>query len=212
MLVKNRMTANPFTVAPTDSVPQALAVMTKHSVRHLPVVSQGAVVGVLSRNDIAAASPSQATSLSHSELTYLLDKLKVSKVMTRDPVTISPDGLLEEAATAMRDNKIELLPVVDDGKLVGVITESTILDAFIELLGFRDHGTRLTVEAADAPGVLAQLGQLAARHAINISHVAVYRGQQNSDVVVGLNTTNTGALEADLEAEGFVVKAKLVNL
>lgn len=211
MFVRNRMTANPFTVTPENTVPEAVEIMRKRSVRHLPVVRDGHVVGVLSHSDIAAASPSQATSFSAGEITYLLGKLKVGKVMTRDPITISPDALLEEAATAMRDNRIEMLPVVEDGELVGVITESAILDAFIELLGFRDHGTRLTVDATDAPGVLARLAQATARHHANIQHVAVYRGSDHSTVVVGVNTTNTDALEADLAADGFAVLAKLVN-
>ena len=211
MFVKTRMTANPFTVTPQNSVPEAVAVMRAHGVRHLPVVADGRVVGVLSNSDVAAASPSPATSLSASEVVYLLGKLKVAKVMTRDPLTISPDALLEEAATIMRDNKVEMLPVVEGGELVGVITESAILDAFIELLGFRDRGTRLTVEAKEGTGVLARLGQAAAKHHTSIGHVAVYKGDDRSNVVIGVNTTNTEALEADLAADGFTVVAKLVN-
>lgn len=211
MFVRSRMTANPFTVTPENTVPEAVAVMQKHSVRHLPVVSDGRVVGVLSHSDIAAASPSPATSFSAGEITYLLAKLKVAKVMTRHPITIGPDALLEEAAVLMRDNKIEMLPVVEGDELVGVITESAILDAFIELLGFRDRGTRLTIDATDAPGVLARLAQATARHHANIQHVAVYRGADHSTVVVGVNTPNTDALEADLAADGFTVLAKLVN-
>ena len=211
MFVKTRMTANPFTVAPESTVPEAAALMKKHSVRHLPVVAHGKVVGVLANSDIAKASPSPATSLSSTEITYLLSKLKVSTIMTCDPITISPDALLEEAAIAMRDNKIEMLPVVDGEDLVGVITESAILDAFIELLGFREQGTRLTIDTNDAPGVLAKLGQVAAQHHANIQHVAVYRGQGRSTLVVGINTANTEALETDLAAGGFQVIARLVN-
>ena len=211
MFVRTRMTANPFTVTPESTVPQAQEIMQRHTVRHLPVVSGGKVVGVLSNSDVAGALPSRATSLSAAELTYLVNRLKVSSVMSRHPITISPDALLEEAAVAMRDNKIEMLPVVEGDVLVGVITESAILDAFIELLGFRDQGTRLTVDASDAPGVLAKLGQAAARHHANIQHVAVYRGADRSTVVIGVNTPNTAELEADLAAEGIVVLAKLVN-
>ncbi len=211
MFVRNRMTANPFTVTPENTIPEAVALMQKRAVRHLPVVTDGRVVGVISHSDIAAASPSPATSFSAGEITYLLGKLKVGKVMTRNPITISPDALLEEAAVAMRDHKIEMLPVVENGELVGVITESAILDAFIELLGFRDHGTRLTVDATDQPGMLARLAEATARHHANIQHVAVYRGPDHSTVVVGVNTRNTDALEADLEADGFTILAKLVN-
>jgi len=211
MFVRNRMTANPFTVTPENTVPEAAAVMAQHSVRHLPVVEGSRVVGVVSGGDIGKASPSPATSLSAAEMTYLLGKLKIAKVMTRDPVTISPEALLEEAAVAMRDNKIEMLPVVENDELVGVITESAILDAFIELLGFRDHGTRLTVEATDAPGGLALLAQTTARHRANIQHIAVYRGPDRATVVVGVNTPNTDALETDLAIDGFAVIAKLTN-
>ncbi len=212
MFVKNRMTTNPFTVTPENTVPEAIDVMTSRRVRHLPVVSDGRVVGVLSHSDIAEAGPSRATTFSAGEVNYLLAKLRVAKVMTRDPITISPDSLLEEAAVLMRDNKIEMLPVVADGRLVGVLTESAILDSFIEILGFRDPGTRLTVEARDEPGVLAKLSGIMATHGANILHLAVYRGQGDvSTVVVGVNSLNTADLEADIESQGFHIVYRLTN-
>jgi len=205
------MTANPFTVTPEDSVPDAAALMKLHNVRHLPVVSDGKVVGVVSKGDIAAASPSQATSLSASEITYLVSKLKVAKAMSQPAITIAPGALLEEAAVLMRDHKIEMLPVVDGDQLVGVITESAIFDAFIELLGFREHGTRLTLEAMDEPGVLAKVSETIAANRANIGHIAVYRGEPKSTVLVGVNTTNTDQLEKALTAQGFTILGKLVN-
>ena len=212
MFVKLRMTAHPFTVTPETTLPEAIALMEAKGVRHLPVVSEGRVVGVLAPSDIAAAGPSKATTFSAGEINYLLSKLKVAKVMTRDPVTVSPDALLEEAAVLMRDHKVEILPVVDGSRLVGVITESAILDAFIEILGFRDPGTRLTVDATDAPGVLSQLTSVTAHHDANIQHLAVYRGEgDRSVVVVGLNTLNTDDIEAELTAKGFVVLYRLQN-
>jgi len=211
MFVSTRMTANPFTVSPDDSVPDAAALMKQHNVRHLPVVSDGRVVGVLSKGDVAAVSPSPATSLSASEITYLVSKLKVAKAMTHPVITIAPGALLEEAAVLMRDNKIEMLPVVDGDDLVGVITESAIFDAFIELLGFREHGTRLTVEATDEPGVLAKVGETIAAHRANIQHIAVYRGEPKSTFLIGVNTPNTDQLETELAAQGFTILGKLVN-
>ena len=212
MFVKQRMTANPFTVTPDVSIPDALAVMEEHGVRHLPVVDAGAVVGVISRNDIAAASPSKATTLSAQEATYLISKLRVAKVMSRPAVVISPDALLEEAATVLRDGKIEMLPVVADGALVGVITESDILDAFIDILGFRDVGIRLTIEAPDEPGMLSLMTGITAAHQANIQHLAVHRGQlDHSIVVVGLNTPNTAAIEEELTSAGMRILRKLVN-
>ena len=212
MFVKQRMTTNPFTVTPDHSIPDALSVMTERGVRHLPVVEGRRVVGVISRNDIAAASPSKATTLSAQEATYLISKLRVAKVMSRPAVVISPDALLEEAATVLRDGKIEMLPVVADGALVGVITESDILDAFIDILGFRDVGIRLTIEAPDEPGMLSLMTGITAAHQANIQHLAVHRGNlDTSVVVVGLNTPNTQAIEADLEAAGMRILARRDN-
>ncbi|AQP47849.1 transcriptional regulator [Tessaracoccus aquimaris] len=213
MFVKQRMTTSPFTVTPDQSIPDALSVMTERGVRHLPVVEGRRVVGVISRNDIAAASPSKATTLSAQEATYLISKLKVGKVMSTPPVVISPDALLEEAAVILRDGKIEMLPVVEGDELIGVITESDILDSFIDLLGFRDHGTRLTIEAKDEPGGLSKLTGITAAHQANIQHLAVHRGNlDTSVVVVGLNTRNTEAIEADLAAAGMKILARRVNL
>ncbi|HEY8499704.1 MAG TPA: CBS domain-containing protein, partial [Clostridia bacterium] len=146
MFVKNKMTTNPFTISPDQTIPDAHEIMSKHNIRRLPVVKGGKLLGVVSREDIMRASPSMATSLSINEITYILSKTKISKVMSKELVVISPNALLEEAATLMRDSGVSFLPVVDNGKLVGIITESDIFDSFIDLLGFREKGTRLTIE------------------------------------------------------------------
>ena len=212
MFVRQRMTTNPFTVTAQQSIPEALAVMEEHGVRHLPVVDGRSVIGVISRNDIAAAYPSKATTLSAQEATYLLAKLPVSKVMSAPAVVIGPDALLEEAAVTLRDRKIEILPVVENGSLIAVITESDILDAFIDVLGFRDQGTRLTIEAKDQPGVLSTLTGITAQHQANIQHLAVHRGNLDTSVViVGLNTPNTQAIEAELTAAGMKILARHTN-
>ncbi|HHU39096.1 MAG TPA: CBS domain-containing protein [Propionibacterium sp.] len=210
MFVKTRMTANPWTVRADATIPEAIALMKDKHVRHLPVMDAGRVVGVISEGDIDSALPSKATSLSVNELTYLVNKLAIAKVMSRDPITIGPDALLEQAAVVMREAKIEMLPVVEGDRLVGVITESDLLDAFIEIMGSRDHGTRLVVEAPDVPGALARLGSVTGKHGANIQHLAVYRGSGGtSDVVVGVNTADSTEIEADLTEAGFTVRGRL---
>lgn len=212
MFVRNKMTANPFTVSQDQTIPDAQEIMMEHGVKRLPVMKKGKLVGVVSREDIEGASPSKATSLSIREITYLLAKTPIKKVMSRNPVTVSSGALLEEAATAMRDNGVSFLPVVDDGELVGIITESDIFDSFIELLGFREQGTRLTIEADDAPGILSRLTAIFGEQGANITHVAVYRGSSGkSDVVVGTNSQDTSSIEAELERRGLRVVYKLVN-
>jgi len=112
MFVRNKMTTNPFTISPDQTIPEAHEIMAKHGVKRLPVVKNGKLVGVVSNTDILRASPSKATTFSMGEIAYLLYKTKVSQVMTKNPLTISSGALLEEAATLMRDNNIGFLPVV----------------------------------------------------------------------------------------------------
>lgn len=212
MFVKNKMTTTPFTISPDSTIPDAHEIMSRHNVKRLPVVKDGRLVGVISREDIAQASPSKATSFSVGELTYLLSKTKISGIMNKNVITISPDALLEEAATAMRGNDISFLPVLDNGRLVGVITESDIFDAFIDLLGFREPGTRLTIEVEDVPGIMASISGIFAEFGANISHVAVYTGASGkSAVVIGTRTLNTEEIEKSIESKGYRIIYKLQN-
>lgn len=212
MYVRSKMTINPYTVSPSQSVIDAQELIAKHGVKRLPVVKNGKLVGLVTSRDISRYSPSKATSLSMGEISYLLAKTKISSIMTKDPITISPDSLLEEAATLMRDNDIGCLPVVEGDKVVGIITESNLLDAFIELLGFKEPGTRLTVEAVDAPGILSKLTGIYGEHGANITHVAVYRGKNGkSDIVIGTNSLETQGIEKSLELGGYKVVYKLQN-
>lgn len=212
MFVKNKMTGNPFTIEFDKTILDAHELMTEHGIRRMPVMKKGKLLGIVTKEDILRASPSKATSFSMGEITYLLSKTKMNQIMTKDPIYISPDALLEEAAILMRDNHISFLPVVDDGKLVGVITESAIFDSFIELLGFREHGTRLTVEADDAPGIMSTLTSIIGQYGANITHVAVYRGVGGkSAVVLGINSLNTSDMEKSIEKQGFKIIYKLQN-
>lgn len=212
MYVKSRMTTNPFIISPEHTIPDAQEIMMKHGIRRLPVVKNGKLVGVVTKEDIERYSPSKATSLSMNEITYLLSKTKIKQIMTKDPVVIPPNALLEEAAILMRDQRVGFLPVVDGDKLVGIITESDIFDAFIELLGFRERGTRFTIEAIDEPGVLLKLISIFTGYGANITRVAVYRGAGGkSDVVVGISSLNTDEIEKSIEEQGFKIRYKLQN-
>ncbi len=212
MFVKNKMTTNPFTVSPDHTIPDAHEIMANNSIRRLPVVKNGKLVGVVSNLDISQSSPSKATSLSINELTYILAKTKISKVMTKDPITISPNELLEEAAILMRDNRVSFLPVVEKGKLVGIITESDIFESFIELLGFREKGTRLTIEVDDEPGIMSHIAGIIAIFGANITHLAIYRGHNGkSALVTGINSQNTTEIEKEIEKHGYKIIYKLQN-
>jgi acetoin utilization protein AcuB len=212
MFVKNKMTRNPLTISPDQTIPDAHAIMVENGVKRLPVMKNNKLVGIVSREDIQSASPSKATTFSVGEITYLLSKTKIKHIMSKNIVTISPDALLEEAATLMRDQRVGFLPVVEDDKLVGIITESDIFDSFIELLGFREKGTRLTIEAIDEPGIMSNLTSIISKFGANITRVAVYRGEHGkSAIVVGINSMDTSEIEKTIEENGFIILHKIQN-
>ena len=126
-LIKDWMTRDVQTITPDTTVPEAHRIMTQNNIRRLPVLDGEKLVGIVTRGDVRGAEASDATSLSIWELNYLLGRLEISKVMTKKPITVSPQSTIREAAQTMLDNKISGLPVVDDeGKVVGIITESDI--------------------------------------------------------------------------------------
>ena len=156
MFVRDKMTANPVTIHPEASVPDALALMHEQKVRRLPVLdARGKLVGMISEKDLLYASPSPSTTLSSWEIPSILAKLKVEKLMARKVVTIPEDTPLEEAARMMADLRIGGLPVLRDGALVGIITETDIFRALLHLLGGRRSGVRVTASIAGAKGTVA---------------------------------------------------------
>lgn len=135
LIVKDWMTKNVVTVTPNTTLPDAHRIMKERKIRRLPVVDDhGHLVGIVTRGDIREASPSDATTLSIYELNYLLAKLTVDKIMTKNPVTVSPDTLVKDAARLMLEHKIGGLPVVENGKVVGIITESDIFRIMVQRL------------------------------------------------------------------------------
>jgi acetoin utilization protein AcuB len=144
MIVAKRMMRTPVFLDEDDSMKTAMDTLKDREIRHLPVLKGGSkLVGILTETDIKQASPSTATALEIREVYYLLDKIKVKQIMTKRPYTIPPTAPIEEAAMVMRDKKIGCLPVMEEGRLVGILTETDILDAFIESMGVRGPGHRI---------------------------------------------------------------------
>lgn len=131
MTVKEYMTPNPVTVAPETSVPEAAALMKKGGFRRLPVLKEGELVGIVTDRDLKEAMPSDANALSVWEINYLIARLKVAEIMTEHPVTVADTLPLQAAAKTMLEAKVGGLPVTHEGKLVGVITVTDVLRAFL---------------------------------------------------------------------------------
>lgn len=178
MLVKDRMTPNPITITPDTFFPDAMRIMGERRIRHLPVVDKkGKLVGIVTQTDLLHASPSPATALSVSEVNYLLANLRIRDVLSSPAITVSEDTPLEEAARMMVENKIGCLPVMDAGKLVGMITETDVFKSFVEVLGGEEATLRVTLRVPDVRGELARSAGVIAQLGANICSVAAFRGE-----------------------------------
>jgi acetoin utilization protein AcuB len=208
MLVRERMSTRPVTIPADVTITKALQVMRQNEVRRLPVLDEeGHLVGIVSEKDLLYASPSPATSLSIYEMHYLLSRLRVTELMTTAPITISPDIPLEEAARIMADNKIGGLPVMEGDKLVGIITETDIFKVFLEMLGARDKGLRLTMEMPERKGEIARLTTVIAQMGGNILALGNFLGDDPTTGVVTVKVEGVpaGELEAAISDLGMKV-------
>jgi len=181
MLVRERMTRNPIFIRPDTPVTEAQALMKREKIHHLPVLDKDEkLVGIVTEKDLLYASPSVATTLSVFEMTSLLAKLKVEKVMSRDVISIAEDVPLEKAARIMADRGIGGLPIVRGKAVVGIITESDLFRIFIELFGARQKGIRVTVTMPNEKGALAKVTAAVSGVGGNIIALGTYLGEDPS--------------------------------
>ncbi|MCR5494428.1 MAG: CBS and ACT domain-containing protein [Treponema sp.] len=158
MLIKNVMTKNPITITPESSVTEARALMNKNNIGKLPVVDKNfKLVGMVTKNDLAKCAPSQATTLDMYEISYLLSKLTVEKIMVKNVFTVQDTDVVENAAKLMLDNGIGCVPVMSGDLIVGILTESDLFALFTEMFGANRSGIRVIFSLDDTPGQLAKI-------------------------------------------------------
>lgn len=177
MIVANVMTRNPVFVSPDMSVNDARALMTREKIGKLPVLDKNnRLVGIITKKDLVKAGPSAATTLDMYEISYLLSKLKVEKIMERNVLTVQQTEVVEEAARIMADSDVGCLPVLKGDLLVGIITETDLFRAFIDMFGARHEGIRATFQLEEKPGMLAALAQAIAAQNGNIVSLVTFDG------------------------------------
>jgi acetoin utilization protein AcuB len=161
MLVRDQMTPDPFFSSPDAALVEIHELMQEKNVRHVPILdSEESLVGLITRRALVEALPSEPDQFGPFVVNYALAKLKAENAMIRDVVTIAPDVTVEEAARVMADEKIGCLPVLEEGKLVGIISDSDLFNIMTDLLGARRPGVRLTVLQPDRAGEVARLTRL----------------------------------------------------
>jgi acetoin utilization protein AcuB len=209
MLVRERMSSKPATVTADMPITEALRLLRDRQVRRLPVLdAQGNLIGIVSEKDLLYASPSPATSLSIYEMHYLLSRLQVREVMVADVITVEPDVPVEEAALIMVDHKIGGLPVMEAGRLVGIITQTDIFEVFLELFGARQRGLRLTVEIPERKGEIARITTAIAALGGNILALGTFPSDDPSIglVIVKIEDVPAEALERTMHGLGMRIR------
>lgn len=195
MLVRHRMTANPATISPQDTLATAKEKMTNGKFRRLPVIQDGTLVGILTDRDILRFIGSE-------------ERTRVDGAMTETPLTISPTTPIEEAVRLMRLHQVSGLPVLESGKVVGIITTSDILQAFVEVSGATVQGsirvdllrTGKEGDLVDASAILSQIGG-------EVLGVGTYRDPWSEQPIFYLRVrgVEAGAASTALEKKGYTV-------
>lgn len=197
MLVGDRMSKPVITIHPETSMKDALELMEREHVHRLPVVDKkGKLVGIISERELYKEYPSEATTLSVWELNYLLKEITIEKLMTRDVTTVTEDTPLEEAARIMVDKDFSGIPVVRDDKVVGMITETDLFKIFLEMLGARNPGVRLTVLMPETPGALMKVTEAIFKIGGNIEAVGTFLGDStaNREITIKVEDVEMEAL------------------
>ena len=206
MFVSDIMTKNPVTVSPDLMVDEAALIMNKNRFRRLPVVKDGNVVGFISDRDIMQVAPSPATTLSKYEVNSLLAKIKVKEIMSKKVYTIQANAPIEEAALMMCNNKIGGMPVISStGAIVGIITETDVFKAVVDIMGLTKANTRLTIQGDDKVRVVQNVSAVFANMGINItSLVSTQTGKKGKfELVVRADIDNVDEIKAKLAEKGY---------
>jgi acetoin utilization protein AcuB len=203
------MTPNPVTITTSTSFPEAYRIIREKKIRHLPVLDEnGKLVGIVTRTDLLHASPSSATTFSVFEVNYLLANLHVSEVMSSPPITVPEDAPLEEVAKVMVQKKIGCLPVMHNGTLVGMITETDVFETFVEILGGEEASLRVTVRVPDVQGALARVAGVIAQQGGNICSVARFGSDDPEYCFI---TFRTESVEEEVLIPALAEAAEIVH-
>lgn len=212
MLVRSRMTRDVVTASPDTLLAQALELTRTHRIRHLPVVESGRLVGIVSDRDLRFAHPPVWVEDADA-MRRALHEHTISEIMTSPVVTIAPDVPVEEAARVLQSHPFGCLPVVDDGALVGIITESDILRALAELMGPGGITSRMEVLMPNRPGELARVIRvIGIEMRINIAGIFAPVVEEHCHAVMHLQTASAAPVVEALRKMGYVCGSPAIEL
>ena len=211
MLVQDIMTSNVITIPSDTPVLEAEKIMTFHRFERLPVVDKGKLVGLVTKDNLLKASPSDATSFSRGELYYLMSKLTVKEIMKKKVVTVSPDTSVEQAAAIAQQNKVGCLPVLEGNKVVGIVTTNDFFYKILNpLLGLGEAGKRIIVRGAYSPEKMQKVLEVLRKSDIEMKNFCSLKSSEaeENDFVIHLNTEDVDKLIKQLKEMGFTVEER----
>jgi acetoin utilization protein AcuB len=207
MLVADVMQAAVLTITPKTTLAEALRLVQHRGIRHLPVVEDDALVGIVSDRDLKRAMPSPATTLATPELRYLLDTVTIDAIMTRAVITIGRMLPVEEAARLMVTEKVSALPVTEQGRLIGIVTETDVLELFVRGMGVGQPSSRIDVRLPEDSATLADLVHAIEDAPVGISSIMTLADRAgHKDVVIRVRSIDPRRAVASLEARGYTVR------
>jgi acetoin utilization protein AcuB len=208
MRIRDIMSTNVVAVSEDTSIHDARKIMKAHKIRRLPVLKKDKLVGLVTERMLLEASPSPATALSIHELHYLLAKMTVKEIMVKNPFTISPDMPAEEALQLGQEKGFGAFPVVEDGKLVGIATESDIVRIMTKILGVREEGTRIDIRASRDFGNMQSIMEVLDRHKTVLLSMMTLPPEEGGEewlIVLRLKSENADQVAKELTSAGFDV-------
>ena len=211
MYVRDIMTTNVVTIPSSTSITDAKRMMQAHRFRRLPAVDKGKLIGIVTERKLESVSPSKATSLTVWELSYLLDRTPVKEIMEKNVVTVTPDMTAEEAVSIAQTNRVGSLVVVEDDRVVGIVTTNDFFYKIVNpALGLGEPGSRIKIarggESKALEDVLSTINRLGLQ-ATGV-HIENLPDVDRKDVCFHINSEDPGQLVAELEKKGYKVSVK----
>lgn len=221
MRVRDRMTSNVLVTSPDNNVGELWRLMSEKNLNRVPVIDRGKLIAMVTKRDFGLRPElnlrrsSLSTRFFTGEQEEQLQKVKVRDIIPPEQqlITIYQDAYIEQAARLLRDNKISGMPVVDDnGKMVGIITQSDISDAFLDILGVNSKGTRICLRVGEEPEAISIIGAIMAKHQARIINLVIMEiKNEKSLLIIRVDKLESRPIVSDLKAEGFVVESVIVK-
>ena len=190
MIIERRVRSYPVYALQDMSISDASELMKKNHLHRLPVITDGKLVGIIAEKDILRATPSPASTLSAYEVNYLTSKLKVRDIMSKNPVCISKNTTVEEAAALMVKQDLSCLPVMEDDKLVGIVSKTDMFKILLELFGAGSFGVRIEFLVENKSGKIAEITHAIAKKGYDIISFGTFSGTEPDNAICTVKLRN----------------------